>query len=127
MAVILDTNAVSALLAGEPALGEILEPQPLHHLPVIVIGEYRYGVARSKHRRRLERLLELLVRESIVLLVDEETTRHYATVRESLRRAGSPIPENDVWIAALAQQHGEPIVSRDRHFDLVDASLRVAW
>ena len=116
MAVILDANAVSALLAGDSALGEILEPEPLHHLPVIVIGEYRYGVARSKHRRRLERLLELLVRESIVLLVDEETTRHYATV-----------PENDVWIAALAQQHGEPIVSRDRHFDLVDASLRVGW
>lgn len=127
MAVILDTNAVSALLAGDSALGEVLEAKPLHHLPVIVIGEYRYGVARSKHRRRLERLLELLVRESIVLLVDEETTRHYATVREKLRRAGSPIPENDVWIAALAQQHGEPIVSRDRHFDLVDASLRVGW
>jgi predicted nucleic acid-binding protein len=127
VAVILDTNAVSALLAGDPALGEILEPKPVHHLPVIVIGEYRYGVARSKHRRRLERLLELLVRESIVLLVDEETTRHYATVRENLRRAGSPIPENDVWIAALARQHGEPIVSRDQHFDLVDASLRVGW
>jgi predicted nucleic acid-binding protein len=62
-----------------------------------------------------------------VLPVDEETTRHYATVRENLRRAGSPIPENDVWIAALARQHGEPIVSRDQHFDLVDASLRVGW
>jgi len=127
VAVILDTNAVSALLAGDSALGEILEPKSVHHLPVIVIGEYRYGAARSKHRRRLERLLELLIRESIVLLVDEETTRHYATVREGLRRAGSPIPENDVWIAALAQQHGEPIVSRDRHFDLIDASLRVGW
>ncbi len=124
---ILDTNAVSALLAGDPALGEILAPEPLHHLPVIAIGEYRYGVSRSKHRRRLERLLELLVRESIVLLVDEETTRHYATIRENLRRAGSPIPENDIWIAALAHQHGEPIVSRDGHFDLVDASLRVSW
>lgn len=124
---ILDTNAVSALLAGDSAIGEILESKPVHHLPVIVIGEYRYGVARSKHRRRLERLLELLVRESIVLLVDEETTRHYATVRENLRRAGSPIPENDVWIAALARQHEEPVVSRDRHFDLVDGSLRVGW
>jgi tRNA(fMet)-specific endonuclease VapC len=124
---ILDTNALSALLAGDADLAGILEPSAVHHLPVIVIGEYRYGVARSKYRSRLERLLELLVRESMVLVIDEETTRHYAAVRESLRRAGSPIPENDVWIAALARQHGEVIVSRDRHFDLVDPSLRVAW
>ena len=124
---ILDTNALSALLAGDPALGEVLDSEPMHHLPVIVIGEFRYGVARSRHRRRLERLLDLLIGQSIVLPVDEETTRHYATVRENLRRAGSPIPENDVWIAALARQHEEPIVSRDHHFDLVDASLRVAW
>lgn len=124
---ILDTNAVSALLAGDPALGEILEAISVHHLPVVVIGEYRYGIARSKHRSRLERLLDLLIRESIVLLVDEETTRHYATVRENLRRAGSPIPENDVWIAALARQHGEQIASRDRHFDLVEPNLRMGW
>jgi tRNA(fMet)-specific endonuclease VapC len=125
--VILDTNAVSALFAGDSAIEQVIEAEVIHHLPVIVIGEYRYGIARSKHRRRLERLLELLIRESIVLLIDEETTPHYATVRENLRRAGTPIPENDVWIAALARQHGEPIVSRDRHFDLVDTSLRTGW
>ncbi|HEV8658148.1 MAG TPA: PIN domain-containing protein [Thermoanaerobaculia bacterium] len=92
---------------------------------MIVIGEYRYGVARLKHRRRLEGLLDLLIRESIVLLVDEDTTRHYAATREKLRRAGSPIPENDVWIAAFAEQHEELIVSRDRHFDALGHSLRV--
>ena len=124
---ILDTNAVSALFAGDSAIEQVLGAETIHHLPVIVIGEYRYGIARSKHRRRLERLLELLIRESIVLLIDEDTTPHYATVRENLRRAGTPIPENDVWIAALARQHGEAIVSRDRHFDLVDASLRASW
>jgi tRNA(fMet)-specific endonuclease VapC len=127
VAVILDTSAVSALLAGDAALSDVLGSDPIHHLPVIVIGEYRYGVARSKHRPRLERVLELLVRQSIVLDVDEETTRHYGTIRENLLRAGSPIPENDVWIAALALQHGEAIVSRDHHFDLVDPSLRIAW
>ena len=124
---ILDTNAVSALLAGEPALGEVLDHEVVHHLPVIVIGEYRYGLARSSHRRRLERLLDLLVRESIVLPIEEETTRHYAEIREKLRKAGTPIPENDVWIAALAAQHDEVIVSRDRHFDFVNRALRVEW
>jgi predicted nucleic acid-binding protein len=127
MALILDTNAVSGLLAGDSALGDVLDHEVVHHLPVIVIGEYRYGLARSAHRRRLERLLDLLIRESNVLPIEEETTRHYAEIRERLRRAGTPIPENDVWIAALAAQHDEVIVSRDRHFDAVDRSMRVEW
>ncbi|HYI10728.1 MAG TPA: type II toxin-antitoxin system VapC family toxin [Thermoanaerobaculia bacterium] len=124
---ILDTNAVSALFAGDLELEEILDRDAVHHLPVIVIGEYRYGLARSKHGQRLERLLDLLIQESVVLPVDEGTTRYYARVRQQLRGAGTPIPENDVWIAALAQQHDLTIVSRDAHFDSVDPSLRQAW
>jgi tRNA(fMet)-specific endonuclease VapC len=84
--VILDTNAVSALFAGDADLAVLLEEDAVHHLPVIVIGEYRYGLARSKHGRRLEGLLDLLIRESAVLVVDEATTRHYSRVRQQLRR-----------------------------------------
>ncbi len=124
---ILDTNAVSALFAGVPALGEILATDDRHHLPVIVIGEYRYGLIRSRDRRRLSRLLDLLIRESLVLPVVEETTAHYARIREELRRAARPIPENDVWIAALARQHGQSIVTRDDHFDLVAELNRLSW
>lgn len=124
---ILDTNAISALFAGEPGIEEVLQAERRHHLPVIAIGEYRYGLARSKHRQRLDRVLDLLIDESIVLVIDQETTRHYAAVRESLRRAGRPIPENDVWIAALAAQHELPVVSRDVHFDEVPSLHRVAW
>lgn len=124
---ILDTNAVSALFAGDAALENLLSGELTHHLPVIVLGEYRYGLARSKYRGRLERLLDLLIRESNILLIDQETTKQYASVREQLRRAGRPIPENDVWIAALAQQHGLQIATRDLHFDSVDASLRQSW
>lgn len=124
---ILDTNAVSALLAGDPAIEALLDPESVHHLPVIVIGEYRYGLVRSKHRRRLEQLLDLLIRESIVLPIEEDTTRHYASVREKLRRAGRPIPENDVWIAALSRQYDLAVVSRDEHFDQFDPSIRRSW
>ena len=124
---ILDTNAVSALFAGDLALGELLASEPAHHLPVVVIGEYRYGIVRSARGVELGDLLDQLIDESIVLPVDLETTFHYAIVREDLRRAGHPIPENDVWIAALARQHQQRIVSRDRHFDVVDRSLRLAW
>lgn len=124
---ILDTNAVSALLSGHPALARLLEPSERHHLPVIVIGEYRYGLLRSRHRQILNAFLETLVRESIVLRVDEATTEHYAEVRNELREMGRPIPENDVWIAALARQHDQPLVSRDEHFDQVARLQRLGW
>jgi len=125
--VILDTNAVSALLIGDPTLGEVLAAEERHHLPVIVIGEYRYGLLGSRHRSHLQTLLESLIRESIVLLIDEATAEAYSHVREDLRRRGRPIPENDIWIAALARQHRQPVVSRDGHFDDVSGLRRLAW
>jgi predicted nucleic acid-binding protein len=127
VAVILDTNAVSALLAGNAGLAAVLGPVPRHHLPVIVLGEYRYGLLRSSHREKLEALLETLIRESIVLFVDEATTKAYAQVRDELRQAGRPIPENDIWIAALARQHSQPVVSQDGHFDDVPNLRRLSW
>ena len=127
MAVILDTNAVSALLVGDPALGEVLATDQRHHLPVIVIGEYRYGLLGSNRRDPLQKLLEILIRESFVLVIDETTAETYSHVRDELRRKGRPIPENDIWIAALARQHQQPVVSRDDHFDYVSDLRRVVW
>ena len=124
---ILDTNAVSALLSGDRSLARILQPADRHHLPVIVIGEYRYGLQRSRHRQTLRTFLETLVCESLVLRVDEATTVHYAAVRNELRERGRPIPENDVWIAALARQHDQPIVSHDEHFDGIAGIERLEW
>ena len=124
---ILATNAVSALFAGDPALEILLSGSERHHLPVIVLGEYHYGLLRSRHRTRLVTLLDQLARESILLRVDEGTAQAYAGIREKQRQAGRPIPENDVWIAALALQHGEPVVSTDRHFDHVTGVERLKW
>ena len=127
MALILDTNAVSALFAGDPSLAEALAADDRHHLPVIVIGEYRYGLARSRDRGRLGRLLDMLIHESLVLTIDVGTASHYATLREELRQGGRPIPENDVWIAALSRQHDLPVVTRDDHFDQIFALRRIGW
>ena len=124
---ILDTNAVSALLSGDADLAHVLEPSERHHLPVIVIGEYRYALDRSRHRETLSAFLETLIRESLVLRVNVATTVHYASVRNKLREQGRPIPENDVWIAALARQHNQPIVSRDEHLDAIAGTERLAW
>ena len=124
---ILDTNAVSALFRGDQSIAEVLAGHDQHHVPVIVIGEYRYGLARSRDRGRLGRLLDLLIHHSIVLPIEIETTAHYATLREELRRRGHPIPENDVWVAALARQHDLPVVTRDDHFDHVAGIERMSW
>ena len=124
---ILDTNAVSALFKGDAALRDRLGTRPHHHLPVIVIGEYLYGLLRSRYQQQLARLLDELVRESIVLSVDGTTASFYAEVRDALRRRGRPIPENDVWIGALALQHGIAVVSRDQHFEEIEGLERVAW
>lgn len=124
---ILDTNAVSALFAGEPEIAAVLEVSERHELPVIVLGEYRYGLLRSRYRETLETLLDRLVEESNVLGIDETTAAIYAEVREKLRERGTPIPENDVWISALAMQHGTEILSQDEHFDRVEGVERVSW
>jgi tRNA(fMet)-specific endonuclease VapC len=127
VAVILDTNAVSSLFAGDPALADVLAARSRHHLPVIVIGEYRFGLLRSRHRERLGLLLATLIQESSVLVVDQVTAEVYSQVREDLRTKGRPIPENDVWIAALALQHQQPVVSHDDHFDSVPGLVRLGW
>lgn len=124
---ILDTNAVSGLLEGDPALEKLLAREVRHELPVIVIGEYRYGLARSKRRRSILPLFNELIRESTVLTISLETAAAYAVVREALHAQGTPIPENDVWISALAIEHGLEIVSRDGDFDQVAGVRRRSW
>ena len=124
---ILDTNAVSALATEDTAIVQLLTTSERHHLPVIVIGEYRFGLEGSRHGNELRNWLEVLVSESIVLPVELETATHYALLRRELKEAGTPIPSNDIWIAALALQYDEPIVSRDTHFDQISSIRRIAW
>ena len=124
---ILDTNGLSALAEGEPDLEPILRKATQIAIPVIVLGEYRYGVQQSRERQRYEQWLVEYLPKFRVLSVDEQTTTSYAAVRVELKRAGTPIPSNDVWIAALCRQHSLALVSRDRHFDLVRGLRRIDW
>ena len=124
---ILDTNALSAAADGDPALISILFRADQVAIPVIVLGEYRYGISQSRHRSSYEDWLTALLNDCTVLDVGEPTTHHYAEIVLELKRKGKPIPTNDVWIAALCRQHELPLLSRDRHFDLVAGTKRVAW
>ena len=124
---ILDTNALSAIAEGErAALRQFARTREVT-IPVIVLGEYRFGIAQSRHQREYERWLEEMVSVSSVLEIDEETAIWYAGLRSQLKEAGTPIPSNDAWIAALCRQHKLPILSRDRHFDLIEGVKRLDW
>ena len=124
---ILDTNALSALLDKDAALLKAIQESRELALPVIVLGEFRFGINVS--RRRDEYLAWLRRDLSLfrVLPVVEETSVYYAAIRSELKASGSPIPANDTWIAALARQHRMPIVSRDTHFDKVKNIERLGW
>ena len=124
---ILDTNALSAFADGDAAVGDVLRRQARACIPVIVLGEFRYGIAQSRHRSEYEKWLDAQSGNFDVLPVTDETAVSYAALRAAPRQSPTPIPANDAWIAALALQHGLAILSRDRHFDAVPHIRRQAW
>jgi len=124
---ILDTNALSAVLDGDSAMESIASSPGPFWLPVIVIGEYLYGLLSSKKRKKLESFFRQLVGKCTVLEVDQHTSEAYAQIRFELKRKGRPIPDNDIWIAALSRQHDLQLVSSDSHFDAVDGLRRISW
>lgn len=124
---ILDTHALSAVADGDTKVGPILNEAVDAAAPVIVLGEFRYGIRLSRNRKRHEQWLADSMSSYRVLFVDDETAERYAEVRDELKRLGRPIPANDLWIAALARQHRLPLLSRDRHFDSVPRLKRIGW
>lgn len=124
---ILDTNALSAAADDHPAIVAPLSVAEELALPVIVLGEYRYGISQSPHQARYEQWLDELIADCTVLDINEETSHHYAAIHLELRKSGKPIPTNDLWIAALCRQHTLSLLSRDRHFDFVRGIRRIEW
>ena len=124
---IIDTNALSAWAEQNDAALRIIEAQLFLCLPVIVLGEFRYGLLGSRKRAVLESELNFLEQTLKLLEITRETASVYSTIRYDLKQRGKPIPENDIWIAALARQHGFPIMSQDIHFDAVPGIRRIPW
>jgi tRNA(fMet)-specific endonuclease VapC len=127
VALILDTNALSAAAEHDPSALEVVARAEHLAVPVIVLGEYRLGIAQSRHRTSYENWLQEWISSVTVLDIDVETTRSYAVIGLELKKKGKPIPTNDLWIAALCHQHSLPLLSRDRHFDLVPGLKRIDW
>jgi predicted nucleic acid-binding protein len=127
VALILDTNALSAVADGAESAMELVARTERLAVPVIVLGEYRLGIAQSRQRETYESWLREWIAAVVVLDVDDETTHSYSGIGLELKKKGKPIPTNDLWIAALCRQHSMPLLSRDRHFDLVSGLRRLDW
>ena len=119
MKLALDTNRYTDLCRGDRQVVETIESADGVWLPFIVIGELRAGFAvGSQGPRNDVTLRRFLLKPGVrVLYADEQTTHHYATVYRQLRKQGTPIPTNDMWIAALVLQHSLTLYDRDGHFD----------
>jgi tRNA(fMet)-specific endonuclease VapC len=115
----LDTNRYTDLCRGEASVIETVETASEVWLPFIVLGELRAGFARGTQGPQNEAFLrQFLFRpRTEILYADEQTTYHYANIYRQLRAQGTPIPTNDMWIAALALQHSLVLCARDAHFD----------
>ncbi|MBI5202354.1 MAG: type II toxin-antitoxin system VapC family toxin [Elusimicrobia bacterium] len=125
MRLALDTNGYRAAADGEPKARGLLQRADEIVLPFVVLGELRAGFAAGTHGKRNEaKLTEFLGSPRVrVIFADEQTTHHYGVLFAQLRKQGTPIPTNDLWIAALLVQHDLPILSSDRHFGAVPQLL----
>lgn len=126
MRVALDTNRYVDLCRGQAATVEVVEHADEVFLPFVVVAELRAGFALGRRGAENEAgLRRFLLKDGVgILFPDEQTTHHYAAVFRQLRRQGTPIPTNDLWIAALVQQHGLRLHARDAHFDHLPQLLR---
>ncbi|SRR5260221_10212535 len=119
---LLDANIVIALFAKEkPVLEKIKSQAPGSiSVPSIVIGELFYGAEQSTKKEENKKKIESFANESAIIDCDIITARFYGKIESQLKVKGTPIPENDIWIAAIAQQHDLTLATRDGHFELLN-------
>lgn len=114
----LDTNRYRDLCDGKREVVERIERAEAVFLPFVVVAELRAGFAAGSRGRANERHLQRFLAKPGVLALypSDATTRAFAEIHRQLRAKGTPIPTHDLWIAALAVEHGLALYTRDEHF-----------
>lgn len=123
--ILLDTSAYVAFKRGDPDVNAVLRRAPEIALCPTVLGELLGGFACGSHAARNRRELDAFIHTPRVRMstIDVETAEHCAALFSSLRRKGRPVPTNDLWIGAVALQHGYAVLSLDAHFSAMDNLL----
>jgi tRNA(fMet)-specific endonuclease VapC len=123
--VLLDSSAYSAFKRGHPGVVELLRTATFIALNAVVLGELLSGFAAgAREERNRHELRRFLASPRVrVLEIAAETAERFAIVHQALRRAGTPIPTHDLWIAASAMVHGRRVLTADAHFRAVPMLL----
>jgi tRNA(fMet)-specific endonuclease VapC len=125
--VLLDTNVVVAHLRTDPDLTARLRATPALYLPWVVLGELHYGALRAQRREAQLALIRDFLQTTTLLMPDQSTSETYGQVKAELAETGRLIPDNDIWIAAMARQFDLPLVTGDAHFAAVPRLTTLAW
>jgi tRNA(fMet)-specific endonuclease VapC len=124
---LLDTNIIIPFLNGDPAIrGKINQYEEIY-LPVIVLAELYYGAFNSSQRETNLEKIQGFKDEIPILDCDEYTAKIYGDIKKRLKDQGTPIPENDIWISAIAIQYSLTLVTRDSHFNNISGLSLAKW
>lgn len=124
---LLDTNIVIALFAEDTSVQKgIMEAEQVF-LPSIVLGELYYGAGKSLRTEENISRVDEFAAMSAVLGPNTATAKEYGDIKNALRNKGCPIPENDIWIAAITKRYGLTLVTRDEHFKEVEGIAIETW
>jgi tRNA(fMet)-specific endonuclease VapC len=124
---LIDTNAAIARLNGDDTIIDLLRQADEVFIPSIVLGELYYGAEKSakvnENIAAIDRLTEVIV----VLACEVDIARVYGRIKNQLRQAGHPIPENDIWIGAIAVHYNLTLLTRDEHFSHISGLVTANW
>lgn len=124
---LLDTNIIISLFAKDPQIHDRIAKAEEDFIPCIAIEELYFGAYRSsKLEENLARIDEFAL-SNTVLPCDTDIAKKYGDIKSSLKEKGQPIPENDIWIAAIAQQYGLTLVTKDPHFKAIQNLKIETW
>ncbi len=123
---LLDTNIAIAFLIADESLQRPDASAQLY-ISCTAIGELFYGALNSNQIEENIQRLEDFIRDAVSVPCDDDTARIYGEIKTALRLKGRPIPDNDIWIAAVAMQHSLSLVSRDEHFSDIERLSLVRW
>ena len=124
---LLDTNIVIAIFSRDEAVMTELAKSREIFIPSVVLGELYYGAQKSAHKKENTAVIDKFASANTILACDVDTARQYGKIKESLLAKGRPIPDNDIWIAAIAFQHHLPLVTRDLHFNEIKGLVIKNW
>lgn len=125
--IVLDTTVVVGYFRHDPNLHKKIDQFSDIYMPLVVLGELFYGAYKSANPAKMLAQVKMFLSGCILLQPNQETADLYGQIKANLAVIGKPIPQNDIWIAAAAKQHGLPSATRDQHFSVVSDLVVLNW